>query len=96
MSDLPEPWATWATKAGVRPSRNGIGEAAGVPTSTVSRLLKGRTTAATVKAVSDALRVGPKEVLAAATGDSRGLWTPPLEVLGFTHDVPGWYKSRHK
>lgn len=83
MSDdaaLPEPWATWAFRAGVRPSRTGIGEAAGVPASTISRLLKGRTTERTVKAVSDALQVSSKDVLAAATGDSQGPWTPPLEA----------------
>lgn len=80
MSDLPEPWATWASRAGARPSRSGIGEKAGLPTSTISRLMTGRTTPATVQAVADALRVTPREVLAAATGKSRGPWTPPLEA----------------
>ncbi len=79
MSDLPEPWATWASKAGVRSSMTGIGEKAGVPASTISRLIRGQgTTTATVEAVAGALRVSSKEVLAAARGDSLGPWTPPL------------------
>ena len=59
---------------------NGIGEAAGVPASTISRLVKGgRSTDATVKAVSSALRVSEHQVLTAAVGESRGPWEPPLE-----------------
>ena len=80
MSDLPDPWATWATRAGVRPSMTGIGESAGVPASTVSRLIRGRTTSATVKAVAGALRVSTREVLAAVTGESLGPWEPPLSA----------------
>lgn len=80
MSDLPEPWATWATKVGARPSMSGIGERAGVPTSTISRLIRGRTTDATVQAVAKALRVTPREVLAAAVGESSGPWEPPIEA----------------
>lgn len=80
MSELQEPWATWASKANVRPSMTGIGEAAGLPASTVSRLIRGRTTPATVSAVAQALRITEKDVLAAATGESRGPWQPPLEA----------------
>lgn len=80
MSDLPEPWSTWASQVGARPSMTGIGERAGLPASTISRLIKGRTTQATVEAVADALRVTPREVLEAATGESRGPWEPPLEA----------------
>lgn len=58
----------------------GIGEKAKVPTSTISRLLSGRTTPATVKAVADALKVSEREILAAATGKSFGPWEPPLEA----------------
>lgn len=80
MSDLPEPWATWASRVGARPSMTGIGERAGVPASTVSRLIRGRTTDATVAAVAGALRVSPREVLAAAKGESFGPWQPPSHV----------------
>lgn len=80
MSDLPDPWATWAARVGARPSRTGIGERAGVPASTISRLIQGRTTPATVEAVAAALRVSAREVLLAATGDDGlGPWVPPLE-----------------
>jgi len=58
----------------------GIGEAAGVPASTISRLMRGRSSAETVAAVADALRVTEKAVLAAAKGMSLGPWEPPLEA----------------
>lgn len=82
MSDLPEPWATWASKAGVRGSLTGIGEAAGgLPASTISRLVhQGKTSQATVEAVASALRVDVATVLEAATGaNGHGTWLPPLE-----------------
>lgn len=58
----------------------GIGEAAGVPASTISRLLKGRTTDATVKAVAEALHVPEERVLAQIHGQSLGPWEPPLDA----------------
>ena len=82
MSELPEPWVTWASRAGIRASLTGIGEAAGgLPASTVSRLVhQGKTSQATVEAVASALRVDVATVLEAATGASgHGTWRPPLE-----------------
>lgn len=82
MSDLPEPWATWASKAGIRASLTGIGEAAGgLPASTISRLVnQGKTSPATVKAVAAALCVTPGRIMEAATGaEGYGPWSPPLE-----------------
>lgn len=82
VSDLPEPWATWASKAGVRASLTGIGEAAGgLPASTISRLVnQGKTSPATVEAVAAALRVTPGRIMEAATGaEGYGPWSPPLE-----------------
>lgn len=82
MSELPEPWVTWASRVGVRASLTGIGEAAGgLPASTVSRLVhQGKTSQATVEAVASALRVDVATVLEAATGASgHGTWRPPLE-----------------
>ncbi|WP_147436567.1 hypothetical protein [Propionibacterium australiense] len=82
MSDLPEPWATWASKAGIRASLTGIGEAAGgLPASTISRLVnQGKTSPATVEAVAAALRVAPGRIMEAATGaEGYGPWNPPLE-----------------
>ena len=58
----------------------GIGEAAGIPASTVSRLLKGRTTEATIKAVASALRIPEELVLAQMSEQSLGPWEPPLDA----------------
>lgn len=80
VNDLPEPWSTWATQAGVRASMTGIGEAAGVPASTISRLIKGRTTAPTISAVSKALRISEAEILRATEASSLGPWLPPVEA----------------
>lgn len=80
LSELPEQWATWANQAGVRPSMTGIGEAADVPASTVSRLIRGRTTKATVKAVADALRITEAQILAAVEPQTLGPWSPPMEA----------------
>lgn len=81
VSELPEPWATWATRVGVRPSMTGIGEAAGLPASTISRLVRGRTSEATVRTVAQALRLNESELLAAlGQPDGLGMWQPPLEA----------------
>jgi transcriptional regulator with XRE-family HTH domain len=58
----------------------GIGEAAGIPASTVSRLLRGRTTEATIKAVASALRIPEELVLAQMSEQSLGPWEPPLDA----------------
>ena len=60
---------------------NGIGEAAGVPASTVSRLMKGRTSGGTVTAVAKALRISESDILSEiGAGGDLGPWSPPMEA----------------
>lgn len=51
-----------------------------MPASTVSRLIKGRTTDPTVKAVAAALRIPERRLLAQLDEQTLGPWEPPLEA----------------
>lgn len=82
MGDLREPWRTAAEQAGVRQSLRGIAERADLSHATVRRLInEGRTSAATVAAVSAALGVDEGTVLrwAEVEVSDLGPWVPPME-----------------
>lgn len=92
MSQIPEPWATAMVRAGMtdpryyepRPSMGRLAEAAGVHTTTVSRMVHGlkRPDPANVAAVAAALRLSPVEV-SGWVNQARSVqaeYVPPAEV----------------
>lgn len=83
MDELPEPWRTAAERAGVRQTLRGLGEAAGLSHVTIGRLIRERRTSArTVRAVAEALKVGEAEVYewARLEVSELGPWVPPTEA----------------
>lgn len=81
---LPATWATLAEQAGITGSFRGIATAAGVATTTVTRLIsEGRTSPETVTAVATALRVPEAKIYALANlsvHTDLGPWSPPAEA----------------
>lgn len=87
-SGLPIEWARLAEKAGIRQSMGGIAEAIGKPTSTVSRMIGGKSipTAETVGAVALVLRVSDQRIwdlLGRGGKPGLGRWSPPESVHDF-------------
>ncbi|MFP7697144.1 hypothetical protein [Trueperella sp. LYQ143] len=84
MSNMPEPWGTWAEKAGLKSYRD-IGNKVGLNHNTVRLTFLGKTktpTAETIAGLAKALRRSEEEITHALGMESRSVrsYTPPPEA----------------